>query len=145
MAISMKEVNKKYRCISEFDDNGELIKSDWDSNGKPKLDPDCAMIYCMSGHGCINKFSNDTFIAYIYSAGKYNNTIKVLKKAKVKIFDDWGLDGEGVFKFNEKDLDVVCRIMKAKKQRATPVGLHNIKDNRNYYYRMARNFCEKYK
>jgi len=143
--IDMKEVNKKHRCIPEMDENG-IIKHDGD-----KIDPDNAMIFCLGGKGSICKYNDSTFIAYVQSSnifGKLVGTGKTnrggqLKTEGVKV-ESYLLDGEGEFKFNEKDLDKVCKLMKAKTQGKNVVKITNFKGNRNYYTRLMKNIDPHY-
>lgn len=139
MSISMKQVNKKYRCIMEMDEKG-VIKHDGD-----KIDVETAMIFCdTKARAHICKYDDSTFIAYVYSSNMFNKWVKDLKGRKVRI-DEWLLDGEGEFRFNEKDLDVVCEVLKAKKQGKANVGINNFVRNRGYYLRLLEHIDPLYK
>ena len=133
----MKKLNKKYRCFLPYDDEGKCIKSGIDSSGKPCFDYDDAMMFCCNGKIYITKKDKNIFTITILK-GSFNNVLNKLEDENIEIVDSYQLVGEGLIDFKLKDMDKVCKIVKAKRQRATTCGLSN-KNNYKYYLRIMRN------
>ena len=128
-----------------FDVNGKIIKSETNSRGQRVFDKNDAVIYCDNGKAQIYKDSDKVLGAFMfYNATKFKEIIKQLKKQDVEIIESYYLTGEGYFKFHYKDADIVCKVLKAKKQRATPVGITNEKENYKYWLRIMRWIDVKY-
>lgn len=140
-SIDFKEINKKWRCFMPFDESGNILKSGMNRDGKNIFDYDDAMIYIPKGNISIGdrtssggrsficKKSKNTFMAVCFYTDTYNKTLKKLKGNKINIIDCYLLDQEGWIEFKSEDLDKVCRLVGAKKQNKTPVGLTNKNEN----------------
>jgi hypothetical protein len=143
----MREINKKWRCIMPFDESGNIIKSDLSSNGSPILDEDDAFIYIekgsskalnrttSGGRALIYKINKDTLRLIYFYPQMYKQLLSLFDKNNINIIDEYELEGEGYIDFKYSDCDKVCRLVGAKKQNKTPVGITNVRENYPYFLR----------
>jgi len=141
--VDMKNINKKWRVVMPFDDKGKPLKTDL-VGGKNTFDLDSAFIYCGDGSVHIDRFNEDVMRLTSFSISKLKTIRTKMNKAEIELLGYYELDSEGHLDFNDSDLDKVCKIAKAKKQRKSPVGITNIKDNYAYFLRTYKNVNVEY-
>ena len=119
----MKKYNNKYRVVSEFDDSNKIP---FDETNRRSYEMN--FIWCDKGRIRITRHSRTILRATMF--GKiYKNRVSKIKKEGIEILAEYDLDGEGWILFKEKDIDIMCKILKARKQRKTPISHLNKKEN----------------
>ena len=139
----MKEINKTWRCLLPFDDKGNILKTSLSAN-KNVFDDDSAFIFCDNGNMHIDKWNDEVLRLTSFSISKLKSTKTKLDNDNIEVLDYYELDGEGFLDFNYSDVDKVCKLVKAQKQRKQVVGITNIKDNYSLFLRTYRNVNVEY-
>lgn len=81
-------------------------------DGSSTPNEDDTYLRCPSGKATIHRYNLNTLSIYFYSIGCANNRVRELGELGVKLtlFKDG--DGERVYHFHEKDMDIVAQVLK---------------------------------
>jgi len=132
----MEKYRKKYRVLLEFNNEDEFHKLKDKNN---TIDTSSSIVYCKNGYITISRYNKSQLRIDIWDS-TWNKIKEVLDKIGVNIIRGEALDGEGYFIIEEDDklMNKVFRLCKAKRQRKTPVGLKNKKDNISFWKRHCK-------
>jgi len=130
----MRKYNKQYRVVSEFDCDDKIP---YDHANKRSYN-DINFIWCYKGQIRIGRYDKKELRIDVLSSKVYHHILKQFKKEGIKTISECDLDGEGWIVVSEKDVHDVCKICKARRQRATPISPLNKKENLKLWKRSQK-------